>query len=409
MSKDSPRDTQDPRGPSGARNVLLVGGIVLVAANLRPALTSVAPLIGEIRTDTGMSHGVAGLLTTLPLLAFGLLSSLAPRLARRFGMGHVLLASLLALAAGIVVRSVAETSTLFLGTAILGAAIAMGNVLLPALVKEEFPGRAGLMTSVYSTALSLCATFAAGVSLPLAHGIGLGWRGGLAVWAVPALVGATAWLPRLRNERHRLTSTSNALGAINLWRSPLAWQVTLFMGLQSTAYYVTLTWLPEILREEQGVSAALAGGMLALNQAVGIVSMFLTPVLAARKPSQRGVVAAAVGLVAAGVLGLLVTDVAVALWVALLGLGSGACFSLALTLFTLRAPDSEHASALSGMAQTVGYTLAAAGPLLFGALRDATGAWRVPLALLLVVAACLLITGLGAARDAHVSTREHHN
>lgn len=402
MNKNSPKDTQDHCGPSGARSVLLVGGIVLVAANLRPALTSVAPLIGEIRTDTGMSHGMAGLLTALPLLAFGLLSSLAPRLARRFGMGRVLLVSLLTLALGIVVRSMAGIFILFLGTAILGAAIAMGNVLLPALVKEEFPERAGLMTSVYSSALSLCATFAAAVSFPLAHDTGLGWRGALALWAIVALVGAAAWLPRLRDERHGFTSASNTHGAGSLWRSPLAWQVTLFMGLQSMAYYVALTWLPEILRDG-GMSAALAGGMLALNQAVSIASMLVTPVLAARKPSQRGVVAAAVGLVGIGVFGLLFTGVAVALWVVLLGLGTGACFSLALTLFALRAPDSEHASALSGMAQSVGYMLAAAGPPLFGVLRDVTGAWNVPLALLLAVAACLMITGLGAARNAQVS------
>jgi CP family cyanate transporter-like MFS transporter len=174
------------------------------------------------------------------------------------------------------------------------------------------------------------------------------------------------------------------------------------MGLQSMAYYVTLTWLPEILREE-GMSAALAGWMLALNQAVGIVSMFFAPMLAARRPSQRTVVAAAVGLVAGGILGLLATDAAVTLWITLLGLGLGACFSLALTLFALRAPDSGHASALSGMAQSVGYMLAAAGPPLFGALRDAAHSWSVPLALLLAVAAVLMITGLGAARDAQVS------
>jgi CP family cyanate transporter-like MFS transporter len=189
-----------------------------------------------------------------------------------------------------------------------------------------------------------------------------------------------------------------------LWRSALAWQVTLFMGLQSLAYYVTLTWLPEILREE-GMSAARAGWMLGLTQAVAIVTIFLAPVIAGRRSSQRGIVAAAVSLSGAGTLGLLVAgSTASALWVVLLGLGQGACFSLALTFFALRAPDSEHAAALSGMAQTAGYLLAAAGPFLFGVLRDATHAWDVPLALLLAITVCLLIAGLGAARDAHVAT-----
>jgi len=174
------------------------------------------------------------------------------------------------------------------------------------------------------------------------------------------------------------------------------------MGLQSLAYYVTLTWLPEILQGE-GMAAARAGWMLGLSQAVAIVAMFLAPVVAERRPSQRRVVAVAATVSGAGALGLLVAGSSAApLWVVLLGLGQGASFSLALTFFALRSPDAAHAAALSGMSQSVGYLLSAAGPFLFGVLRDATGAWKVPLALLLAITACLLIAGLGAARDAHV-------
>jgi CP family cyanate transporter-like MFS transporter len=172
------------------------------------------------------------------------------------------------------------------------------------------------------------------------------------------------------------------------------------MGLQSLAYYVTLTWLPEILRAD-GMSASRAGWMLALAQAVAIVSMFLAPVIAGRRPSQRGVVVVAAALNGAGILGLMTASGSI-VWIILLGLGQGACFSLALTFFALRAPDPEHSAALSGMAQSVGYLFAAFGPALFGVLRDATHAWKVPLALLLVVVVCLLISGLGAARDAQV-------
>jgi MFS transporter, CP family, cyanate transporter len=378
--------------------VLLILSIVLVAANLRPALTSVAPLIGEIRADAGLSNGVAGLLTTLPLLAFGVLSPAAPRLARRFGMERVLLASLLVLAAGILLRSAGQVAVLFLGSAILGAAIAVGNVLLPGLVKRDFPERAGLMTSVYSTALAVSATLAAGVSLPIAQHVG--WRGSLALWSLPALVAAVAWVPRLRDDRHHNASDQSSYGVGGLWRSSLAWQVTLFMGLQSLAYYVTLTWLPEILRAG-GMGASRAGWMLALAQAVAIVSMFFAPVIAGRRPSQRGVVVVAAALNGAGILGLM-ADSGSIVWIILLGLGQGACFSLALTFFALRAPDPEHSAALSGMAQSVGYLFAAFGPTLFGALRDTTHTWKVPLALLFVVVVCLLISGLGAARDAHV-------
>lgn len=404
MTEKAPTDRR--RGSSRVGVVVLVLGIVLLAANLRPALTALPPLIGEVRSDTGMSNGVAGLLTTLPLLAFGALSPVAPRLARRFGMERALLASLLVLAAGILLRSSGTVAALFLGAALLGTAIAVGNVLLPGLVKREFPERAGPMTSVYSTALGASAALAAGASFPIAQQTG--WRGSLALWALPALVAAVAWFPRFRTggPGHARASapdrTSRRVGG--LWRSSLAWQVTLFMGLQSLAYYVMLTWLPEILRDVAGMSAARAGWMLAIAQAVGIVSMFFAPVLAARRPSQRRVVAAAVALSGAGTLGLLISGgVASLLWVVLLGLGQGACFSLALTFFVLRTSDHEHAAALSGMAQSAGYLLAAAGPSLFGVLRDTTQAWTIPLVLLFAVTVGLLITGLGAARDANVA------
>ena len=393
------------RPPSRVRGVLLVLGIVLLAANLRPALTGLTPLIGQIRADTSISYGVAGLLTALPLLAMGVLSPIAPLLARRLGMERVLLASMLVLAAGILLRSAGVVAALFLGTAILGAGIAIGNVLLPGLVKREFPERVGLMTSMYTTALAVSAAIAAGASFPVADQAGIGWRGSLALWTIPAFVAAAAWLPQVRYARRASASPTVTQGVSGPWRSALAWQVTLFMGLQSLGYYVVLTWLPEILQEEAGMSAAWAGWMLALAQVVGVASIFLAPVLAGMRPSQHGVVLVAVTLTGAGALGLLVVaDTATALWVVLLGLGQGACFSLALTFFALRAPDSEHAAALSGMAQSVGYLLAAVGPFLFGVLRDATHAWTVPLALLFAVTVCLLITGLGAARDAHVGS-----
>jgi CP family cyanate transporter-like MFS transporter len=390
-------------GRSRLRSFLLVLCIVLLAANLRPALTGVAPLIGQIRADTGISNGVAGLLTTLPLLAFGLLSPIAPRVARWFGTERVLLASLLVLAAGILLRWAGAVAALFLGTVVLGAAIAVANVLLPSLVKREFPEHAGLMTSVYSTSLGISAAFAAGVSVPLTQLAGIGWRGALAVWAIPALLAGVAWLSQLgRSDHPEDPAARSPPGVRDLWRSPLAWQVTLFMGLQSLAYYVTLTWLPEILQAE-GMGAARAGWMLGLSQAVAIVTMFLAPMIAERRSSQRGVVVVAVGMSGVGALGLLVAgSTASTLWVVLLGLGQGASFSLALTFFALRAPDPGHAAALSGMAQSVGYLLAAGGPFLFGVLRDVTGAWTVPLALLLTVTICLLIAGIGAARDAHV-------
>ena len=398
----------DGRGSSARdrlRRASVLLAILLLAANLRPAITSVAPLIERIRADAGVSNGVAGLLTALPLLAFAALSPVAPRLSRRFGAERALIGSMLALCGGIVLRSLGTgAAPLLAGTSILGAAIAVGNVLLPGLVKREFPGRTGAVTSAYTVALGTSAAVAAGASVPLTRLLGPGWQAPLALWAAPALLAAVAWVPLLRRDGRGAgpSEPHPAAPVANLWRSPLAWQVTAFMGLLSIGYYATLTWLPEILREG-GVGAEEAGWLLALSQAVAIPAMFAAPVVAGRRLSQQGVVAASVALSAAGVLGLLLFGAGGGiLWVTLLGLGQGACFSLALTLFALRAADPEQAAALSGMAQSFGYLLAAFGPPVFGVLRDATGSWTVPLALLLVVTACLLAAGLGAGRDTKV-------
>src|SRR5918992_518817 len=200
MTKEAPAKAKaGPRPPSRVRGVLLVLGIVLLATNLRPALTGRTPLIGQIRADTSISYGVAGLLTALPLLAMGVLSPIAPLLARRLGLERVLLASMLVLAAGILLRSAGPVAAMFVGTAVLGAAIAAGNVLLPGLVKREFPERVGLMTSTYSTALAVSAAIAAGASFPIANQIGIGWRASLALWAFLALVAAVAWFPHVRS------------------------------------------------------------------------------------------------------------------------------------------------------------------------------------------------------------------
>src|ERR687893_1584840 len=222
----------------------------------------------------------------------------------RSRLRSVLLVFGIVLLAGILLRWAGAVEALFLGTVVLGAAIAVANVLLPSLVKREFPEHAGLMTSVYSTSLGISAALAAGVSVPLAQLAGIGWRGALAVWALPALLAAVAWLPQLgRSDRRADLSARGSPGVRELWHSPLAWQVTLFMGLQSLSYYVTLTWLPEILQEE-GMDAARAGWMLGLSQAVAVVTMFLAPVIAGRRPSQQGVVVAAVALSGAGTFGL---------------------------------------------------------------------------------------------------------
>jgi CP family cyanate transporter-like MFS transporter len=395
-----------------AGTALLVAGIVIAGANLRAALTSVGPLVGEIRADTGISGGVAGLLTTLPLICFAALSLPASALAHRFGTRRVLTGSLVLLAAGIALRSARPVFALFAGTVVLGLAIAVGNVLLPSLVKRDFPERTGLLMGIYITVMNSGAALGAGVSVPLADMEDFGWRGALGVWALLALIAVLVWLPLIRSDTPSGEPTEEARRAsisAGLWKSRLAWQVTLFMGLQSLVFYASIAWLPEVLHAD-GLDTARAGWMVSLMQFVGIPAALFAPMLAARRSSQRGFLVAASLLSGAGILGLLLSGgpggAQTALWVSLLGLGQGASISLALTLFALRTNDAAAAAALSGMAQSVGYLLAASGPFLFGILHDLTTSWAPPLAVLVLVVLGQLIAGLGAGRDARIAPED---
>jgi len=393
---------------SGARRplgVAAVVAIVLAALNLRPAVVAISPLLGEIRADEGLSAGAAGLLTTLPVLCFGLLAPVAPVLARRWGLERVLLASLLVLCVGFAVRLVPTTGALFAGTIVAGCAIGLGNVLLPALVKRDFADRVGLMTGLYSMSLSGGAALAAGLTLPVASAVGLDWRGALATWGVLAVAGALVWGPRALRASLPGATGFRALpspdGRGSVWRSPLAWAVTAVMGTQSLSFYATSAWLPEIF-VSHGLSPEAGGWMLALCNLVGIAGSFVTPVVAGRMRRQRGVGVVLVVLVGGGLLGLALAPAASVLWVVLLGLGQGGGISLALVLMALRARDAAHTSELSGMAQSAGYVLAACGPLGVGLAHDASGAWTLPLLLLVVVAAAQGVAVWFAGRDAHV-------
>lgn len=386
--------------------VAAVAAMLLAALNLRPAVVAVSPLLGEIRADTGLSASAAGLLTALPVLCFGLLAPVAPVLARRWGLERALLAALVVLAVGFAVRLVPTTWGLFAGTLVVGGAIGIGNVLLPALVKRDFADRVGLMTGLYSMSLSGGAALAAGLTLPVANAAGLDWRGALATWGVLAVVGALVWAPRALHATgpaptgFRSGGTRPA-GRGSVWRSPLAWAVTAVMGTQSLSFYATNAWLPEVF-VSLGRTPEAGGWLLALCNLVGIAGSFATPLLAGRMRRQRGIGVALVALVGTGLTGLVVAPSAAVLWVVLLGLGQGGGISLALTLMALRAHDAAHTSELSGMAQSAGYVLGACGPIGVGLVHDASGAWTLPLLLLVGVAVAQGIAVWFAGRDAHV-------
>jgi CP family cyanate transporter-like MFS transporter len=356
---------------------------VLVAALcMRTPITAVGPVLDLIGTDTGLSNTVLGLLSALPLLAFAAVSPIVSGPVRRFGIERTVFLALTLLAVGVAVRSLPALPALWIGTALAGAGIAVCNVLIPVVVRRDHPARVALMTGLYSATMGTAAALASGVSLPLSHLPG-SWRWSLGVWALPAVVAAVVW------SRRRSGDVPEPVVAVGdgrtVWRSAAAWRLTAVMGLQSTTFYVMIAWLPSIATS-QGASHALAGWYLFAYQVVGILSGLAVPAVLHRAgPAAAGVVISVPMTVAC--LGLVAVPAALPAWAVLAGASSGAALVYALTRISLAARNSAEATRLSGMAQSVGYLLAATGPVAAGALRDATGSWTPALVLVATLAA----------------------
>ncbi|WP_338666016.1 MFS transporter [Pararoseomonas sp. SCSIO 73927] len=376
--------------------------MVLLAANLRPALTGVGPLVEQIRQATGLSLTEAGLLNSLPLLALGAFAPLA-HLGRRLGMERTLVAALLLLCAGLLIRSHGSVEALFVGSACLAAGIAIGNVLVPGIIKRDFPDRVRGMTTVYAITLGLTAAIASGLAVPLSALLPGGWRAALAVWAIPAAVALLVWLPPATLSASE-PGTSRGSGAVSPWRSRLGWLVTAFMGLQSLMFYVTVAWFPTIL-QGNGFSPAEAGLLMTLFQLVGLAVSAMMPALLRRAKDQTRYASAGSAAMAVSVVGILVLPQAAYLWLTIMGLGGGACLTLALAFISLRSANHHEAASLSVMSQTVGYMVAAAGPIGFGLLHDATGSWSVPLVLLAAAGLLQAFVGFGAGQDRTLAAR----
>lgn len=410
---DAEADVRPSREGAAARRaliahpVVLLIGIVLASLNMRAALASVSPLIGEISNTFGLSSTASSLVTSVPVLFLGVGAMIAPWLARRFGTEVVLLCALILLGVGILVRVLPSVFALYGGGVLAGTAIALLNVLMPGLIKRDFPDRAASMTSVYTGAMIGGATLCAAASVPLEKAFGNSWQASLAFWSLLAAVAAVAWLPQVLIARgrtgHEVRVTPAGAGpARSIWRSALAWQVTLFMGLQSLWSYVLIAWMPTIFTDH-GMSRSTAGVIFAFNNLIQVAGAFGVPLLVSRMRSQRPLIVLVTSMVAVGYAGLMIAPVSGAwLWSAVLGVGQGGAVGLALTLIVLRSGDAQTAARLSGMAQTVGYLLAAVGPLTAGAVYQATGSWTLPIALVLGVCAAALVVGLFAARDRRV-------
>ncbi|MBB3676809.1 CynX/NimT family MFS transporter [Modestobacter versicolor] len=387
------------RGLRTPRSGLLLAGVLLIAANLRAGITSVGPVVEDIRADLSIGGAAASLLISLPLVAFAVVSPLAPALARRIGIERSLGAALALLAAATVVRSLPSTVALWAGTAVLGTAVAVINVVLPSLVKRDHPGRVGQVTGLYSSVQGAAAALASGLAVPLAGTAQHGWRLALGIWAGLALVALAVFLPQLR--RRSVPPGPGSPGAPVVhrspWRTALGWQVTVFMGAQSTIYFTLIAWWPSV-EQAEGVPAAAAGWHLFAMQVAGLLANLVTARLIPRRADQRLLILAATGLFAVAVVGQLAAPGASLLWIVLAGAAGGSCIVLALSLFGLRTRDHHQAAALSGMAQSVGYAMAAAGPFLLGALHDATGSWTAPLVVLLGVLVVQAAAGVQAGR-----------
>jgi CP family cyanate transporter-like MFS transporter len=352
---------------------------------MRSAITALGPLLHLIRDDTGLSDTELGLLSSLPLLGFAGISPLVHGPSRRFGFERLVTLGLVVLVVGTVVRSLPALAPLWIGTALIGGGVAVCNVVLPSVVKRDFADRITLVTGGYSAVMGTFAALASGIALPVSNVIGDGWRWSLGMWAIPSALGAAIWGYRARTRRSfvPVTTPAHASGR-SVWRSRSAWSITIYMGLQSTTFYVFVSWLPAIATSHH-ISSGAAGWYLFGYQVCGLLAGLAMPAVAHRLGARPAATICSLP-VAVGALGLIVAPGAIVVWVVLGGAASGMTLVGALSLMSLEAPDAGWAVQLSGMAQCIGYLIAAGGPIAAGWLHDQTGSWNSVLILIAAVA-----------------------
>lgn len=384
------------------RRHLGIVAIVLVALNLRPAVVALGPLLSQITDDLGLTATTAGALTTLPVVVFGAFGLVAPFL-RRVPPGETLLvASMAMLVVALLARVIPSVPALFAGSLLAGLAISVGNIAVPSIIKRDYPDTITSVTALYTVAVTAGAAVSASVVVPLEHVAHASWRLPLALLAIPAAAAGIVWLARVRSAPATVRDESSP----QIWRSALAWQVTAFMGLQSSLAYVTNAWLPTMC-QDRGLSEAAAGYALGLTSLVQALGAFAVPAIERRLRDQRPLVGLVGAVTLIGYAGVTWAPAGtIWVWIVVLGFGQGVGFAIALSFIGLRAADAQAAARLSGMAQGVGYVIAALGPLAVGALHDVTGGWSVPTLMLLAVSVGMVPPGLGAGRTRTVGEAE---
>ena len=376
----------------------LILGILLVSFNLRPSITAVGPLIPEIREDLGLSNGLAGFLTTLPLLTFATFSLFAARIGRALGNSRAIFYALGLILIGSVLRVLGGSAWLFVGTGITGVGIVICNVLIIPLIKSRLPHKVGLMMALFTTGMTLFAAIASGVSAPLSLDWGLGWKGSLLAWSALIVLGMLVWLPQSRLNLQP-TDSVKPENVVNVWKSRLAWEVSLFMGVQSLLFFTIIAWLPDMMID-RGLTAVEAGVLVSFMQLIGLIGSFMAPLLAVKFKNQVGIVWVLGAMYLLGFGSLFLQDLLVNyVGLTLVGLGLGSSISLAYVLIGLRTGEERVTAALSGMSQSTGYYLAALGPLLFGMAFDRWGNWEMLVWLLLICSVLFIYFGSRAALD----------
>ncbi|AQS35902.1 cyanate permease [Shewanella psychrophila] len=387
------------------KSIFLILGILLIAANLRGPITSVAPLLDSIRSSLNLTATQAGLLTTLPLLAFAFMSPLSSKIGHRIGLERALMVALVLILVGIMVRALGSISALILGTFVIGAGIAIANVLLPSLLKRDFPTKVATLTAVYVLTMGIGSAVSSAVAVPMSNLAGHlnisfmpDWNFALVSVILFPLVAILCWLPQMASRTDPAKNTAELDSHSYVWRSPLAWQLTFFLGLNSFVTYIIIGWLPSMLMDAgySEIEAGFNAGLLQLATALPAIA--LIPIMG--KLKDQSLLAFGTALIAlSGILGLLLLPQFATVWVLVFGFGGGAGFIVGLSCISHRTHHTHQAAALSGMAQCVGYLLAATGPILIGSVHDTTGSWNLPLILCAISCGLCSVFGLLAGRD----------
>lgn len=376
---------------------LLVAAVIAAAALLRAPITAVPPSLGTISADLHLSHAAAGATTSLPLVCFGIFAFVAPLLVARFGLERTMLGLLVPLLLGIVLRSAGSVAAFFAGAVLVGVGIAIGNVILPALIRARFPTKVALMMGVYVSVLQISGAVGSAVTVPLEESAGWGWGPALAIWAAPVALILLGWIVVVRRSP-RTADARPPAGLAHVARRRLPWAITGFMALQAAVFYSLLTWLPEQL-VDQGLSAATAGAILGLYSLLGLPGAFLAPHFATGRHA-RAFIVGAYGLQVLAMFLFGFGPVAATIAALICGVCQGAGFSIALT-FIADQPDVHDVPAISALAQGVGYLLASLGPIAVGAAYAATSGWLAPNALVAGMVVVLIALGSTIGRRIH--------